>query len=143
MFDAGGAARIVFLFPSALLYLDVTMILYLGVMAAVLAAVYNMWLFDRLVRWEYEHQREQWERDGKPSGCFWRAVECTFWSSSTAAKQVGFAWLFKTPRWIGESSECRRWLFQMRVIALISCLAVGALISPLHPLQSWYKVLHG
>ena len=35
------------------------------------AVVYGMWVFDRLIRWEYEHHREQWERDGKPVGIFW------------------------------------------------------------------------
>jgi hypothetical protein len=112
-------------------------------MAFALAVVYDLWLFDRLIRWEYEHEREQWERDGKPAGYFWRATECTFWSSMAAAKHLGFVWLFKTPRWIADKPECRRCLFQIRVIALIIYLAVGAVISRLHPFQAWYRILHG
>lgn len=103
-------------------------ILFLVVGTAVSAVLYQMYLVDRLVRWEYEHHREQWERDGKPDGYFWHATECAFWSSDVAKKQVGFVWLFKTPRWIAERPECRRWLFQMRGITWVGSLAIASLV---------------
>jgi len=78
-----------------------------------------MWLFDCLVRWEYDHHREQWERDGKPDGFFWRAKECVFWSSDFAKKKLSFWWMFKTPGWISESQRTRRWLFRLRMLFYI------------------------
>ena len=101
-------------------------LLTLGVIAAVIAVVYNMWLFDCLVRWEYQHHRGQWERDGKPDGYFWRPPECAAWSSDLAKKRVGLEWLFCTPEW-AERSDCRRWLAQMRIISIGASIAVLAL----------------
>ena len=53
-----------------------TAILTLVVVIVGATVLYNLWLFDCLARWEYEHHREQWERDGKPSGFLaWRPKE--------------------------------------------------------------------
>jgi hypothetical protein len=98
-----------------------------------LSVVYGMWLFDCLVRWEHEHYREQWERDGKPDGYFWRAEDCAArsWSSDSAKKRLGFVWLFRTPSWIAERTECRRWLVQMRVLSGATSLGVLGVLSRL------------
>ncbi|HXB02762.1 MAG TPA: hypothetical protein VNV15_08105 [Opitutaceae bacterium] len=93
--------------------------LFLAFLTLMLGVVYTMWLFDCLVRWEYDNHREQWERDGKPDGFFWRAKECVFWSSDLAKKKLGFWWMVKTPDWISESPKLRRQLFQMRIIFYI------------------------
>jgi len=97
--------------------------------AALASVIYNMWLFDRLVRWEYDHQREQWQRDGSPDGYFWRPPGCTFWSSDMAKKRLGLLWLFSTPQWMAESPKCRRWLLQTRVISLLASLGAGLLLA--------------
>ena len=91
---------------------------------AVVVVVYSMWLFDCLVKWEYEHHRERWEQDGKPDGFFWRAKECSRWSSDLAKKRVQLSWLFEAPEWIMQRQECRSWLTQMRIIFVVACLAV-------------------
>ena len=74
---------------------------------AVSAAAYGSWLFDKLVRWEYENHRSEWERDGKPDGYFWRPAEATRWASDNAKKRLGLAWLFITPQWIETQPKCR------------------------------------
>jgi hypothetical protein len=110
-----------------------------GVIWAVvfLAAAYQIWLRDRLVQWEYEHHRDQWERDGKPSGFFWRAKECTSWSSRIAKNRVSGAWLYKAPCWVAASPECRRWLAQARIISIVATMAILivtlTLIFRMHP----------
>jgi hypothetical protein len=48
--------------------------LEIGGVAVIALVLFYMRLFDRLVRWEYQHHREQWERDGKPDGFFWRVA---------------------------------------------------------------------
>lgn len=95
---------------------------------AILTAVYQMWLFDRLIRWEYEYHRDQWERDGKPDGFFWRAQECKVWSGDMAKKRLTTGWIFKTPGWAANSPECRRWLVHVRVIVSVTGLAVVGLL---------------
>jgi hypothetical protein len=99
--------------------------------SVVLGVVYQMWQFDCLVKCEYEYHRDQWERDGKPDGYFWRAKESTLWSSDAAKKRLGFLWLFKTPGWTIQRPECGRWLVRMRIITLAGALVVVALLSRL------------
>lgn len=98
-------------------------VLTASVILALLAIVYAMWNFDRLVRWEYEHHRGEWERDGKPDGYFWKAEECKIWASDMAKKRLGVYWLIATPEWAANSLECRRWLVRMRVVAFAFILS--------------------
>jgi len=104
-------------------------IAWLIAMAIVLAIVYQMWLFDCLVRWEYEHHREQWERDGKPSGFHWRPKECVFWLSNSAMHRLAGVFIFKTPDWAA-GLECRRWLRLMRAafLAGVVCIIAFAVV---------------
>lgn len=102
-----------------------------GVVLLVSAIFYQMFLFDRLVRWEYDHHREQWERDGRPVGYFWKADGCNFWSGDAAKKRVEFLWLFRSPCWIAETPECRRWLAKRRAIFLLCSIAVGSVLTRL------------
>jgi hypothetical protein len=87
-------------------------------------ALYNLWLFNCLVRWEYQHQREQWERDGKPTGLLWRPKECEFRLSGNVEQRLNLLWLFTTPEWAAQSPECCRWLAQKRIITLVACIVV-------------------
>lgn len=108
-----------------------TVLLSLAAAAIVASALYYMRLFDFLVRWEYRHRREQWERDGKPDGFFWRAEECVPWSSGVAKKRLDVSWLFKTPDWAAENTECRSWLLQRRLLCAVGVLAILALLARL------------
>ena|ERR1043165_4520406 len=83
------------------------------------AILYSSWLFDRLARYEYEHHREQWERDGRPIGVYWRPSETTIFRSRAGKNWWRLAWLFHTPRWARSSSQCRAWLLQIRCITLL------------------------
>jgi hypothetical protein len=50
--------------------------------------------FDRLVKAEYETNRNAWEADGRSRGFFWNAPECTFFQSDCARNRLHFFWLF-------------------------------------------------
>lgn len=90
-----------------------TTILTLAVIIVGATVLYNLWLFDCLARWEYEHHREQWERDGKPSGFLtWRPKEPKSWSSGRVEQHLNMKWTFKTPGWASASPECRHWIIQ-------------------------------
>jgi hypothetical protein len=101
------------------------------VVLAFAAVLYAMRLFDHLVQWEYEHAREQWNRDGNPDGFFWRAAECSVLKSDLAKKRLGVLWLFRTPAWAAQSVECRKWLVQHRLISAAVAFAVFVVLSRL------------
>ena len=83
---------------------------------------------DRLIRLEYASHREDWEKDGRPWGPYWRPP-----GSGTLEQQWGFrhtghmlasterlyGWLFKTPAWMRQDREALRLIFRLRVLTLI------------------------
>ena len=81
--------------------------------------IYGFAMFDRLVRWQHEHQHAAWEADGRPDGFFWRTPECSFWRSSSARQRLAFEWLFSTPDWVRGSEYCSSALRRLRVIVLV------------------------
>ena len=85
---------------------------------AISALLYSFAMFDRLVRAEYEQDRQAWEADGRPRGFFWRAPECTWFRSAWAINRLSFVWLFKTPTWAAPSAICRGWLRRLRICVL-------------------------
>jgi hypothetical protein len=103
-------------------------ILTIGILTGILALLYAFSRFDRLVRWQYEHHNDEWQRDGRPAGYFWRAAECTAWSSGIAMQRFSLVWLFKPPAWLKDSSECRLWLKQLRISVLAWNLGIAALL---------------
>lgn len=96
-----------------LLYLQIAVVVGGGIL------IYCFWLFDQLVRWEYEHHREQWERDGKPKGVCWRGEGRPVWEGDFAKNRLVFIWAFSTPAWAKESPCCRRWLRHFRIGFLV------------------------
>jgi len=101
-----------------------TAVIILIIIGGFAVVVYGMWVFDRLVSWEREHHREQWERDGKPVGIFWGDRRARFWSGDRANKRLQILWLFRTPDWIAANRRCCGWLLQMRLAAAACCLFV-------------------
>lgn len=89
--------------------------------STVVGIAYAMWLFDCLVRWEYDHHRDQWEAHGRPRGFYWKPQE----RSSTWAQQwLGLVWTWKAPKWILENPSASRWLLQYRIIGVASQAAI-------------------
>ena len=70
--------------------------------------------FDRLVRWQYEHHRKDWERDGRPDGFAWRANECSMVASDFSKKRLSFVWTFRTPGWATSDTRASSLLWQFR-----------------------------
>jgi GH35 family endo-1,4-beta-xylanase len=99
--------------------------------------------FDRLVKIEYKNHKEEWIRDGKPRGFYWRPPELAWFaiSSSLAMHNLTLKWLFKTPQWTAndlEAKECLRKLRQYVFLfygGLIVWLFIVILIVNLMPAQ--------
>lgn len=105
-----------------------TLILLAIWIGAPLVVTYQLRLFDRLIRWEYNHQRDLWERDGRPSGVFWSAKECGFLNSYLAMQVLYLNWMFKTPNWITANQKYHRVLTRLRLVGLFWNVCVLSLI---------------
>jgi hypothetical protein len=92
---------------------------------ALVGVLYSSNKFDRLVQAEYEQVREQWIADGEPMGMRWRPIGWVHRGSWLARQRVSFSWLFRTPRWIAESSERVKMLTCYRISV---CVLWGVLL---------------
>ena len=98
-----------------------------AIIAAAGVLLYSFAMFDRLVRAQYELYREAWLADGRPRGFFWRAPECTWFSSAWSRNRLSFVWLFRTPVWAAEPGRCRQYLSRLRLSVLIWNVTIVAL----------------
>lgn len=96
-----------------------------------------------LIRYEYEHLRDQWEKNGEPQGML-------FWKSPHPPKRLlnryflsnpgltSIFWLFVTPKWIEEFPETKKYLRNMRLnalwwnIGMLLPIVIVLLVSVLH-----------
>lgn len=92
-------------------------IIALGV-ALFAVLIFGFVSFDRVVRTQYEQDHAAWLEDGKPYGFYWRAKECTWWSSGWAMNRLWWRWLFKTPEWAKQLPTAEMWLRRYRISIL-------------------------
>jgi len=95
--------------------------IFLALMGILLYAFFN---FDRLVKIEYQRHNEDWIKDGKPRGFFWRAPESSWIRSSFAMQRLSMQWLFKTPDWINNDPEATNYLKKLRRLVLIFNISI-------------------
>jgi hypothetical protein len=89
------------------------------------------YLFDRLVRRQYEIAREAWEADDQPTGFGWlppRDPDMLFWVKESGmrswARDRAFRrWMFSSPPWILADPEARRLQTRLRQVFFV---AMGA-----------------
>jgi len=96
--------------------------LYFVLLLPVLIAVFLT--FDQLVRFEYCSSKENWDKDGKPRGFFWRPAESNaglarMLKSNFALQRCAFVWLFKTEDWMKADQHALRLVRRLRVLVLI------------------------
>ena len=78
---------------------------------------------DRLIRLEFERYPDEWVKDGKPVGAFYRpAGTSLFQNASTWA--VG-KWARRPPQWILEDGDARIALKRYRFLCLLVPVAFG------------------
>ncbi len=94
----------------------ITAPIFLALIGILLYAFFN---FDRLVKIEYQRHKEDWIKDGKPIGFFWRAPESSWFRSSFAMQNLSMQWLFKTPDWTNNDPEATNHLKKLRALVLI------------------------
>jgi len=77
--------------------------------------------FDRLVKLEYGKYKDDWTRDGKPAGFFWRAGERGWFEFAPyfARNKLSLFWLFRTPSWAAADPEAKGQLKRLRICVLV------------------------
>ncbi|MBV9009385.1 MAG: hypothetical protein JO354_09515 [Verrucomicrobia bacterium] len=91
--------------------------MFLIALVAVLLA--SFYFLDRLIRHEYAFHRDQWERDGRPNGFFFRPPELRWFRSGFAFQRCALGWPLYTPEWVREDPTARTLHRRMRVCVLI------------------------
>ena len=88
----------------------------------VLVSISLFVLFDCIVYLEYEDHHEDWEKDDKPAGFFWRPSGVSFWRGSMSRTSLASSWLISTPGWVLADQKARRLLFCYRLLWGISII---------------------
>lgn len=84
-------------------------------------------IFDVMLYLEHEGHIDEWIKDGRPGGFFWRPEGSFFWSGSFSRTRLASAWLFSTPTWMAADPRAKRLLFWYRTVWWI--LIIGWLVS--------------
>ena len=108
-----------------------------------LIGLINLWLYDKLIRWEYTYYKGNWKQDGSPTGVFWTPPELKppdllaiikglssmfyyqdsdYWKwrrSERTSRHLMFDWLFITPVWARGDWKARLLLYLWRGAVLL------------------------
>jgi len=94
--------------------LPLVVVSFIGLAVLLLGSV----SFDMLLKAAYDRRREDWIREGRPSGFYWKPRECSWFGSGMRAQGLMLQWLFKTPAWADGVPEAKRWLNAYRMCFL-------------------------
>ena len=94
------------------------------------AFIWSLHLCDRIVMCEYHFHREDWERDGRPKGFYWKPKGETHLLGRFETRRLGYRWLLKTPEWMKGDPECLLLLKRFRLFAgyVIACWVIAVLV---------------
>ena len=95
--------------------MSIVIIIFFGLVAFLFLAFTN---FDQLVKIEYNKYKEQWIKDGKPIGFFWRPPESNWFGSSIAMQRLSMRWIFRTPNWATGDPQAKIYLRKLRIFVL-------------------------
>jgi hypothetical protein len=94
--------------------------------------LFTFYLFDRVVKLEYNEYKKYWEMDGKPIGFFWipKESESKFLgipalTSSVARSRLCMKWIFLTPTWTLGDEKASRLILHYRIFTAL--LFLGSL----------------
>lgn len=86
------------------------------------AGIATLFLYERLVKREYEVAREAWEADGRPPGFAWAPPGTSVMRSWTRGAAY-FRWIAQTPPWIREDAIARTLQRRLRLLWFTACAA--------------------
>jgi len=75
--------------------------------------------FDNLIKLEYGKFHQQWIKDGKPSGLYWRPADYhPSLQGGIATQKSMLILLFRKPGWIASSAQASNLLKKYRILVL-------------------------
>lgn len=99
---------------------------------SVVTLVSSFFAFDRLIRYQFEAHRAEWEQNGRSRGYFWLPTE--YWNSqpvegisqwklrrdsSSAFQKVILTWMFSTPVWTKKDEIAGKLLKRFRLLVFL------------------------
>jgi hypothetical protein len=81
----------------------------------------------RLVDFQFEHYRDTWVRDGRPTGGKITRGQLSFFGSDLSRAVCGIRWLFRRPEWLPSDSDGERYRHRMVCWFIISMIAFAML----------------
>lgn len=87
----------------------------------ILNCLVTFFLFDRIVKHEFNHHYQQWIKDGYPIGFFWfpKTKDVSklnlFLLGSTSRSRYSLLWIVKPPYWAKTDIEIRKKIFIFRL----------------------------
>jgi len=70
--------------------------------------------FDRIVKFQFESYRDEWEKSGKPSGFFLTVGDSSFLTSSLSRNVRLLSWTFASDEWMKKESSILKKVWLMR-----------------------------
>ena len=88
-------------------------------------------LFDQIIRFLYEHRRDVWEAEDRPSGLLYSPPGARHWYA--AVRDHGEIWVLRTPKWMRDEPYCLRklrairWLYGVGTICGVAAWFVATI----------------
>jgi len=71
-------------------------------------------MFDRIVKFQFENYRDEWEKSGKPNGVFTSIGDSTFLTSSLSRNIKLISWAFASDEWMKKEPSIIKKVWLMR-----------------------------
>jgi hypothetical protein len=92
--------------------------------------LYSFLIFDRILKIEHSEFPSDWERDGRPTGFFWKPPDGRFLEGSAARSSLAFEWVFSPPPWSKRDSRTEKLFKKLRTsVFTFWALCVGIFVA--------------
>lgn len=88
---------------------------FLVFFAAALFVITAFVLFDRILRFQYQSFREEWEKQGKAIGFWWIPPNSSLFSGSLQRAVRSLSWTFGSEDWMKTDPKIIKMVWLMRV----------------------------
>ena len=75
---------------------------------ATLLILTSLWMFDRILKFQYQNYREIWEEQGKSVGYFWFSPDEKSLSSFVSRIARSYSWTFFNDEWMANEPKILR-----------------------------------
>lgn len=81
---------------------------------AMISLLFGFIFFDRIVKFQFENYRDEWEKSGKPSGVFISIGDSSFLTSSFSRNIRLLSWTLASDEWMKKEPSIMKKVWLMR-----------------------------